>query len=166
MNRSPTTSVACASALALILAACAPSERPAAPGGAAGGAAVDGAAPAAAELAVHDAWARSADSAASTAVYFTLHNGTAAADTLLGVTSADAEASELHESRQRGGTMHMAAMASVPVAARERVPFAPMGKHVMLVRTARGFTAGDTIVVTLRFASGRTLEVRAGVRQP
>ena len=119
-----------------------------------------------AELAVHEAWARSADSGAMTSVYFTLTNRATVSDTLQGATSAAAEEVGLHMSMQHGNTMHMASVQSLPVPGEDSVRFAPLGAHVMLTRMTRAFAAGDTIALTLRFASGQSLEVRAGVHQP
>lgn len=117
-------------------------------------------------LAVKDAWVRSADSGAMTAVYFTVTNTAAVSDTLAGVQSAAAEEAGLHMSMQQGRTMHMAALQSLPVPAEDSVVFAPLGAHVMLTRMRRRVAIGDTIALTLSFVSGQSLEVRAGVRQP
>lgn len=117
-------------------------------------------------LDVREAWARAADSGAMTAVYFTLGNGGTEADTLTGVTSTVAERTELHISTQHGGMMHMSMVTSLPVPADDSVMFRPLGAHVMLTGLNRPLAAGDSLSVTLRFASGQTLEVRAGVRQP
>lgn len=158
MNRSRKTCAGFASALLLVLVACgAPAERTAdaAP-----------AAPPRAVLAVKDAWARPADSGATTAVYFTITNAATVADTLSGVRSALAEEVGLHMSMQHGRTMHMAALQSLPVPADDSVLFAPLGAHVMLTRTTRALAAGDTVPLTLTFVSGQSLEVRAGVRLP
>ena len=77
-----------------------------------------------------------------------------------------AEEVGLHMSMQHGNTMHMASVQSLPVPGEDSVLFAPLGAHVMLTRMTRAYAAGDTIALTLTFASGQSLEVRAGVRQP
>jgi len=146
-------------AAAAVMAACGPSaERPATE-------AVP-LPPPRAEMAVHEAWARSADSGAMTSVYFTLTNRATVSDTLQGATSAAAEEVGLHMSMQHGNTMHMASVQSLPVPGEDSVLFAPLGAHVMLTRMTRAYAAGDTIALTLTFTSGQSLEVRAGVRQP
>ena len=151
--------VACASALLVALAACgARDEAPATE--------TPPPAPPRAILAVKDAWARSADSGAMTAVYFTITNAATVSDTLATVVSEVAEQTGLHMSMQQGRTMHMAALQSLPVPADDSVVFAPLGAHVMLTRTTRRIAVGDTIALTLSFVSGQSLEVRAGVRQP
>lgn len=122
--------------------------------------------PPAAVLSVAEAWARPADSGATAAVYFTLVNAGTVPDTLSGAQSALAEETGLHMSMQHDGTMHMAALTSLPVPAEDSVSFAPLGAHVMLTRMTRAVAVGDIIPVTLSFVSGQTLAVRAGVRAP
>lgn len=147
--------VACASALAL--GACDRAPEPAAD---------SAAGPARAALSVHEAWARAADSGAMTAVYFTLANGSAVSDTLTGASTDAADEAGLHMSMQQGNTMHMAAVRALPVPAEDSVLFRPLGAHVMLMGLRRPLADGDTVPLTLRFVSGQTLEVRAGVRVP
>ncbi len=140
--------VACSSALAL---ACGAREEPAGP---------------AVQLSVRDAWARPADSGATTAVYFTLGNAGTLSDTLNGVGSADAELAQMHVSTQHSGMMHMSEVTALPVPADDSVQFRPLGAHVMLLRLRKPLAAGDSVTTTLRFVSGQSVTVRAGVRQP
>jgi len=150
----PKTFAACASALAL--AACGPSAEPE----------EQPAPPPTAILSVRDAWARAADSGAMTAVYFTVENTAAVSETMSGVRTDAAEEAGLHMSMQSNGMMHMAPLRTLPVPAEDSVLFRPMGAHVMLTRLTRALVDGDTVQVTLEFASGQSLEVRAGVRKP
>jgi copper(I)-binding protein len=117
-------------------------------------------------LFVNGAWARAADSGASTAVYFMLENRGDAIDTLEGARSDDAEEAGIHISTQRNGMMHMTALPALPVPPNDSVSFRPLGAHVMLIRVRRTLRDGDSVNVTLAFGSGRSVEVRAGVRQP
>jgi len=117
-------------------------------------------------LSVRGAWARAADSGAMTAVYFVLANGGAASDTLTGVSSPDAEITEMHISTQRNGMMHMSPVTALPVPATDSVSFRPLGAHVMLTGVVRPLSEGDSVTATLSFVSGATLTVRAGVRKP
>jgi len=153
VKNSRKTFVNCSSLLAAAVlgAACAPKD-----------AAVDAANP----LSTREAWARPADSGAMSAVYFTLGNTGNASDTLVGVASDVAARTEMHVSMQQGRTMHMSPVTSLPVPAGDSVAFRPLGAHVMLMDLRRPLVPGDTLSVTLRFQSGRTVEVRAGVRQP
>lgn len=122
--------------------------------------------PPAVPLSVHGGWARAADSGAMTAVYFTLANGGAAADTLMRVQSVDAATAEMHVSTQHAGMMHMSPVTALPVPATDSVAFRPLGAHVMLTGVNRPLTEGDSVTATLTFVSGATLTVRAGVRKP
>jgi periplasmic copper chaperone A len=112
------------------------------------------------------AWARAADSAGSTAVYFVLENRATVADTVRGASSEIAESAGLHVSTQHSGMMHMTSVPALPLPANDSVSFRPLGAHVMLLGLRRALFADDTVVVLLSFGSGRTLEVRAGVRAP
>lgn len=118
------------------------------------------------QLSVWDAWARAADSGANAAVYFTLGNAGAVADTLKGVASEAAELTQMHISMQHNRTMHMSEVTALPLPAEDSVQFRPLGAHLMLTRLRRPLAAGDTVVTTLTFVSGQTVQVRAGVRQP
>lgn len=117
-----------------------------------------------ATLSVHNAWARPADSGASTALYFILANSGSAADTLIGVSSTEAEVTELHVSTQRAGMMHMSPVRTLPVPAADSVAFRPLGGHVMMMRLLRPLAAADTVTATLAFSSGQQVIVRASVR--
>jgi copper(I)-binding protein len=72
----------------------------------------------------------------------------------------------MHVSTQHDGMMHMSQVTSLPVPGNDSVAFRPLGAHVMLTGLQRPLTVGDSVNITLRFVSGRTVEVRAGVRQP
>ena len=122
--------------------------------------------PASSGLSVRGAWARAADSGAMTAVYFTLANDARMSDTLTGVSSPDANLTEMHISTQRNGMMHMSPVTALPVPAMDSVSFRPLGAHVMLTGVVRPLTEGDSVTATLSFVSGATLTVRAGVRKP
>jgi copper(I)-binding protein len=143
------TCVACSSIA--VIGACAREENPAPPS---------------AQLTVRDAWARPADSGATTAMYFLLQNAGRTADTLTGVSSTDAEDAQMHVSTQHDGMMHMSEVTALPVPAEDSVSFRPLGAHVMLMRVRNPLAAGDSVTATLSFVSGATLTVTAGVRQP
>lgn len=117
-------------------------------------------------LETRDAWARVADSGATTAVYFTLGNAGAVPDTLVAVSSTISEHADMHISTQHNRTMHMTPVTSLPVPAEDSVSFRPLGAHVMLTGLRRALVVGDSLTITLRFVSGSTLDVKASVRQP
>jgi copper(I)-binding protein len=112
------------------------------------------------------AWARAADSGATTALYFTLENRDSLADTVNGVSAGVAETASLHVSMQHSGMMHMTPVRALPLPARDSVSFRPLGAHVMLTGLKRPLADGDTVYVTLQFTSGDTVAVSAHVRKP
>lgn len=118
------------------------------------------------QLSVHDAWARAADSGATGAVYFMLVNDGPDGDTLVAVTSEEAEGASLHVSTQQGRMMHMSLVTTLPLPAEDSVSFRPLGAHVMLAGLKRPLIEGDSVSAMLTFASGRTVGVIAGVRRP
>lgn len=117
-------------------------------------------------LSATGAWARAADSGATSAVYFVLTNTDTIADTVRAVASADAEETGLHISTQHSGMMHMTAIRTLPVPAHDSVSFRPLGAHVMLSRLRRPLAQGDSVRVRIDFVSGDSLDVLAYVREP
>ena len=95
-----------------------------------------------------------------------LANDATTSDTLKSVSSEAATRTGLHVSMQNGRTMHMAPVTTLPVPAEDSVAFRPLGAHVMLTGLKRPLAEGDTVTVKLEFVSGRSIEVRAGVRRP
>ena len=98
---------------------------------------------------VHDAWIRPAAKGGNGAVYFVIRS--AATDEIISISSDEAAAVEMHESRMNGDVMEMRQLESVPLAAGEEVTFEPGGMHVMLVGLKQDLKAGDEIQVTLHF---------------
>lgn len=117
------------------------------------------------QVAVRDAWVRPADSGAMSAAYFVLHAG-ADSLVLLGANSPVARASEVHESMQHDGMMHMQPRPSITIAAGDSLVFAPGGLHVMLIDVLRPLREGDTVSLVLRTAAGDSLQIAAPVRRP
>ena len=118
------------------------------------------------QLSVTEAWARTADSGAMTAVYLTVENTGMVPDTLTRVLSDAADEVGLHMSMEQNGTMNMAQLRTLPVPAEDSLLFRPLGAHVMLTRLKRRLVDGDTLSLTLEFVSGKSIEVRAVVRTP
>src|SRR5690606_22853140 len=71
------------------------------------------------------------------AMYVSVANPTAVADTLVGVRTADAERAEVHEQVHRGGLMQMAPVDALVVPASGELRMAPGGYHVMLIGPRR-----------------------------
>jgi periplasmic copper chaperone A len=129
-------------------------------------AADDGLTAAAVTLEAREAWARPADSGATSAAYLVLANRGTTADTVVGLVTEAAESAAVHQTMQREGTMHMSALPVLPLPAGAEVSLAPLGTHVMLLRLRRALRAGDTVAIGLLLASGDTLPVSAVTRAP
>lgn len=117
-----------------------------------------------AELSADKAWVRLPAVATNpAAAYFTLRGG-GADESLVAVSAPFAVRSELHESMMGDhGAMQMKPIDNVAIPAGSMVEFKPGGMHVMLFDVAPTVHAGDTVPLTLSFAGGKTLEVKAQV---
>ena len=113
---------------------------------------------------VSDAWIRWLPAGLPGAGYLTLTNTGSRACVLIGAQSADYAQVSFHESHSAGGMSSMTPVASIAVKPRDSVRFAVGGLHLMLMQPARTLHPGDKVVVTLRFADGRTLDVPFEVR--
>ncbi len=115
-------------------------------------------------LSVDDAYTPEPPTADVAAVYALIRNGAARADTLLGVTAPGAGRAELHQQVTEGGLMfHMQPVASLPIPARDSVPLAPGGLHVMLFGLPQRPAVGDTIDLLFTFRNAGEVPARARV---
>jgi hypothetical protein len=113
------------------------------------------------------AWARPADSAATTAAYFVVVNHEPAAVTLTSESSPIAEATSLHETMEASGMMHMTAVQGpVVIAPGDSLVLKPGARHLMASGLTRRLSAGDSLPLVLTFADGRTVRAVAVVRAP
>jgi len=151
----------CASVVAL---ACGGSDRPS--GDFARMEVTGSAAASAPTMVAMDAWARPADSGATSAAYLVLANRGTTADTVVGVVTEAAESATVHQTMQHEGMMHMSAVSTLLIPAGAEVSLAPLGTHVMLLRLRRPLRAGDTVTFGLALASRDTVLVSAVTRAP
>ena len=101
----------------------------------------------------------------STGCYLTLTAPTA--DRLTAVSSPVAGRVEIHESRVESNMMMMRQLEDgLPLPAGQAVELKPGGNHIMLMAVTEPLKAGDTVALTLTFASAPPLEVTAAVGQP
>ncbi|MBI5953014.1 MAG: copper chaperone PCu(A)C [Chloroflexi bacterium] len=122
--------------------------------------------PASGTLTVTDAWARNARAGENGAAYFVIENGTSADDTLLGVRSDIASATEVHMSMaDANGVMSMNMQESVSVPANGRIEFKPGGLHVMLIGLTQDLNFGDTITLTLNFERAGEITLQVEVKE-
>ncbi|GAB4574095.1 MAG: hypothetical protein Kow0077_18920 [Anaerolineae bacterium] len=108
-----------------------------------------------------------AGSPAVSAAYLTLTNSGGAADRLVGAETDAATVVEIHTVEMDNGVMRMRPVADgIEVPAGGSISLEPGGYHLMLIDLTRDLVAGETIALTLHFASGKTLQVEAEVRNP
>jgi len=100
-----------------------------------------------------------------TAAYMIIENPSDDPDRLLSASSEIAATVEIHETTMDGEVMHMRPVEDgVTVPANGQVELKPRGLHIMLMGVRDSLEPGDTVTLTLKFESGRTITVEAPVR--
>lgn len=100
-----------------------------------------------------------------TGCYLTLR--APADDTLVSVASPVAALAQVHETRMESNMMMMRELeAGLPLPAGQPVTLAPSANHIMLMGVKQPLKAGDTVPLTLTFATSAPVEVVAAVGQP
>jgi copper(I)-binding protein len=115
---------------------------------------------------VREAWVRAADSGATGGAYLTLANADTTSLTIVAMSTPVAATTELHETMQMSGVVHMMARPDFVLARDSVLTMAPGGLHLMLTGLNRTLHAGDTVSLTLTLADGRTVPVSIPVRAP
>ncbi len=115
---------------------------------------------------VRHSWARMADSGATSGAYMEIDNNDTVPITLVGVTTTDAKAAEVHETMQHDGMAHMMARTELAIPAGDVVKMAPGGLHVMLIDVRRALVVGDSVRLSLRFSDSTSVAVTIPVRTP
>jgi copper(I)-binding protein len=134
-------------------------------------------------ISVRDPWARPAVAAPNSAtpasgaaaaammggsnsvVYLTVVNTGEGKDTLIGVTSADAAAVQLHRTEITNNVASMREITSVEIPAHGQIRFDPGSYHLVLANVRRTLAPGDTVNLTLTFKGAGQVQVRAEVRE-
>lgn len=112
---------------------------------------------------VHDAYGYESVLGNVAAVYLTIENRGSQADTLIDVEVAGALVAMVHEQVTAGDMVEMRHVGRLPVPPGGTVVLRPGGLHVMMEGMERAPVAGDTLVVTARFARGQEVTVAATV---
>jgi copper(I)-binding protein len=107
---------------------------------------------------VQAAWSRPAAQGGTGAGFMTLANPDARADALVGAETPLARQVQIHQSSVKDGMASMRQLERVPLPAGGQVTFAPGGHHLMFVGLTKPLKAGDSVPVTLTFASGATVK--------
>jgi copper(I)-binding protein len=117
-------------------------------------------------LYVDQAWIRlSANPSNPSAGYFTVHGGPEKVQ-LRGVITDRAQRIEMHESMQHDGMAMMMPIESADIPAKEKVVFAPGGKHLMLWGINPGAVEQGTMPLTFLFSNGDRIIVDTVIRKP
>ncbi len=115
---------------------------------------------------VSGAWARATPPGVDVgAAYMTIQGGSKA-DRLVGVSSNRAAMVHLHAVDEQGGVAKMRAIDSLEIPAGQRVALAPKSNHLMLMGLDGPLVAGQTFVVTLKFAVAGEQSVTVTVKPP
>ena len=113
---------------------------------------------------VTDAWARATPPGTTVgAAYMTIQGGKQA-DRLVDARSDRAAMAHLHSVEEKDGVSKMRAIEAVEIPAGQRVELAPKSTHVMLMGLDGPLVAGQTFVVTLRFAKAGEQPVTVTVK--
>ena len=117
----------------------------------------------------HDMGAMGSEQATGrvTGAFMVIENAGDTPDQLVGaaVSPGIAGAVEIHETTVgENDVMQMRPVQAIEVPARGSVELKPGGYHIMLLDVQRDLNPGDTVTLTLSFASGASLDVDATVR--
>jgi copper(I)-binding protein len=100
-----------------------------------------------------------------TGCYMTLT--AASADRLVSVATPAAGRAQIHESKMESNMMMMHELKEgLPLPAGQAVELKPGGVHIMLLAVEAPIVAGQTVPLTLTFASAPPVEIQATVGQP
>jgi copper(I)-binding protein len=102
------------------------------------------------------------------AAYLTIANAGAAADRLVSAATDVAGLVEIHTSEMDSqGVMRMRPLTDgLEIPPNGSVSLEPGGYHIMLMELNQPLMPGETVTLTLKFASGTTLDVEAEIRLP
>lgn len=109
---------------------------------------------------VHDAYGYEPVLGDVGAVYFTMDNRTAEADTLVGIEVSGAAMAMLHDQGEDGSMPHIEAL---PLPPHSETRLQPGGLHVMIEGMAHPPVAGDTLTITVQFRRAGAVTVGAPV---
>lgn len=117
------------------------------------------------KIEIKNPWVRPAAKGANSALFFTVINSGAKADTLVDASSKVSDNVMIHETYSKGkDMMGMRMVKFVAVPAREEVKFKPHGLHVMIMELKEDLKLGQTKEFSLVFKKAGTVKVKAMVK--
>ncbi len=105
-------------------------------------------------------------SAAVSSAYMTLTNSGSSADTLISLSCDAAARTDLHQTTVTNNIAQMVTITSLTIPAGGSVTLKPGGYHAMLNNLKNALLPGQTVSLTLKFASGTVITLKAPVRAP
>ncbi len=113
-----------------------------------------------ADIVVRDAWSPPTPPVTNVAAfYFTIHNLTTTADSLVGASSSSCDEMQIHESVTTDDVSSMDELLEVPIEPDGDVVFEPNGLHLMCLGLAEPVKVGDSIAVILKFERSGSLDI-------
>lgn len=117
-------------------------------------------------ISVTNAWVRLVPPVASnSAAYFSIHNHSEQADTLLAVSSPVAGHTTLHGTELRNGMMRMVEAGPLTIPAQGTVTLDTGGLHLMLMKLRQPLQANTTVMLHLEFEKAGSVMVEALVAE-
>jgi len=117
-------------------------------------------------LLVRDAWIPEAPPVARVqAAYMALVNEGAGPVAIVGASSPEFDAVEMHRTVEREGAMRMEAQPTLRIEPGATLNLAPGGLHLMLIGPKRPLVAGDRVAIELRLEGGAVILATAEVRR-
>ncbi|MFP8490069.1 copper chaperone PCu(A)C [Gracilimonas sp. Q87] len=108
---------------------------------------------------------RPAASGGTSAAYFTYTNKLNEPDTLLGVSSAVAALTQIHETYEtEDGMMGMREKKNLSVQPKDTMVFKQGGLHVMLIQLDKNLSTGDSVSVILQLSKAGEIEIKLPVK--
>ncbi|MDA0237025.1 MAG: copper chaperone PCu(A)C [Proteobacteria bacterium] len=102
----------------------------------------------------------------ATGAYLFIHNHGKLADRLIGVSTAIAKLSEIHEMFHKNGVMKMRRLKSgISIAPDQKVQLKSGGLHIMLFHLNKPIKAGEAYILTLEFEKSGRVDVPVIVKK-
>ena len=99
------------------------------------------------------------------AAFMTIQNKGGQADKLVSAETDAAGRVEIHQTTIENDIARMAPVDAIEIPANGTVELRPGGYHIMLMDLKRDLVAGDSLAITLTFASGKQVTVEAAIQE-
>lgn len=115
-------------------------------------------------ISVERPWARaSIGTSRPAAAYLTIRNNGRVADVLLGIETAAAGMTEIHEVVMTDGVARMGLVGQIPVGAGDTIELKPGGLHAMLMKLQKPLKKGENFTMSLIFKKAGRVDVAVPV---